>query len=619
MPDIDAAVAELSAAIRELTAAGDKRRAAMASAQLFSLYAFGLGNLTAARGWLSRAERLVEDEEPCVEQGWVAIAPLGCLVDDPADLLARAELALDRARRFGDVDLETKALADAGLAHVQAGRIAEGMAMLDEAMALACGTDANPDSRGKSVCSFFTACYFSADFDRAASWASVFRQQGIIGPGPEGAFLSSHCDSVQATLLVELGQWSEAEALLVRTKEDFESASGLQSWHPTIALADLRIRQGRLAEAEHLLMGRDAAMEALLPAARLHLARGELELARAAAARGLRAMGGDRLRVGQLLAVLIDVDLARGDVDAAAAWAAELAGRTRGLDCPTVEARAAAAQAKVLAATGDPDGAVAAVERAVDGLTGTGAPWLRAALLLELARLHEQRNDRAAAMVEAKAAAAILADLDVALGADDVALLDRLTAGGRIATRATLTHDGKWWEARCADTCVRLPDTKGLQYLAELLATPGAERHALDLVDRVEGVGEVDRRTLGDAGDISDSAARTAYRRRIEGLRADIDDALAVGDADGAERLQAEVDELIGQLAHAFGLGGRSRKASSVAEKARLNVTRALRSATSRIVEALPDAGGALDRGIRTGFYCAYEPAEDDVRWIVQS
>ncbi|MGH2686783.1 MAG: hypothetical protein ACRDJP_15060, partial [Actinomycetota bacterium] len=278
MVDVDAAVAELAGAVRARAEAGDRRGEAMACAQMFSVYAFRLGNLTAARGWLARAERLLEDEEPCVEQGWVAIAPLGCLVDDPADLLSRAELALDRARRFGDVDLETKALADAGLANVQAGRIAAGMAMLDEAMALACASAADPDSRGKSVCSFFTACYFTADFDRAASWATVFRQQGVIGSDPATtAFLNGHCDTVQAKLLVELGQWTEAEALLVRAMADFESASGgLPSWHPAIGLADLRIRQGRLAEAEQLLLGRDAALEALLPAARLHLARGEL-------------------------------------------------------------------------------------------------------------------------------------------------------------------------------------------------------------------------------------------------------------------------------------------------------------------------------------------------------
>ena len=77
----------------------------------------------------------------------MAVAAMGCDVDDPAELLAEAELALDRARRFGDVNLETKALADAGLAHVQAGRVAEGMALLDEAMALACGPADDATSR----------------------------------------------------------------------------------------------------------------------------------------------------------------------------------------------------------------------------------------------------------------------------------------------------------------------------------------------------------------------------------------------------------------------------------------------------------------------------------------
>ena len=137
-----------------------------------------MGNGTAARAWFVRATRLIEDEPPCIEQGWVAVAAMGCDVDDPAVLLDRAQLALDRARQFGDVNLETKALADAGLACVQAGRLAEGMAMLDEAMALACGPADNLDSAGKSVCSFFTACYYTADFERAGSWADALRRRG---------------------------------------------------------------------------------------------------------------------------------------------------------------------------------------------------------------------------------------------------------------------------------------------------------------------------------------------------------------------------------------------------------------------------------------------------------
>src|SRR5688572_11004749 len=179
---VDARVAQLSATVRELTRAGDHRRAAMACVDLGYAYETLLGNLTAARAWFTRAMRLLEHEPPCVEQGWVAIAAMGCDVDDPAVLLAAAELALERARRFGDVNLETKALADAGLAHVQSGRTSQGMALLDESMALACGPASNSDAAAKSACSFFTACYYAADFARASSWTGPLKQHGLLGP-----------------------------------------------------------------------------------------------------------------------------------------------------------------------------------------------------------------------------------------------------------------------------------------------------------------------------------------------------------------------------------------------------------------------------------------------------
>lgn len=421
---------------------------------------------------------------------------------------------------------------------------------------------------------------------------------------------------------------------------------GAPSWHPDIALADLRIRQGRLADAEVLLLGKDQAMQALLPAARLHLARGDLDLARASARRGLRALGLDRLRAAELLMVLVDAALAAGDVDGAAQAADDLADRLAGLDVPALLGRSALARARVLAARDD-DGATGAagvaglaaaievLEGVVDRLDAAEVPWLRASLLVELARLRAAAGDAAGATVDAKAAAAILAGLDVVVPPDAAAVLARSdgrprpgSPSRRPGRRAELARDGKWWVASHDGATVRLPNTKGLGYLAELVANPGCERHALDLVDRVEGVaaeagagagaGRVDRRRLGDAGALLDGRARTDYRRRIEQLRADAADALAEGRPDAAEAAQDEIDQLVRQLAQAFGLGGRDRRAASAAERARLNVTRALRAATARLAEALPGAGEALDRRLRTGLYCAYEPADGDLAWIVR-
>ncbi len=252
---------------------------------------------------------------------------------------------------------------------------------------------------------------------------------------------------------------------------------------------------------------------------------------------------------------------------------------------------------------------------------------MAASLLLELARLQERAGDHAAAGLAGAAASSALAVLDVVVPPAVVALLQRLVPPSPMHRPGTpvaeLRRDDRWWSASWGGTSVRLRDSLGMRYLAELVAAPGIERHALDLIDGVEGVGtagQPDRRALGHAGEVVDGRARTAYRHRIEALRSDIDDTMSDGRLEAAEALQGELDQLVAQLAQAFGLGGRNRVAASAAERARLNVTRALRAALARLDEAVPGAGAALDRRVRTGLYCAYEPADDDpVRWIVQS
>ncbi len=584
--DLPALVAHLSAAVRGFTAAGDACMAAMACVRLGDVYANALGNQTAGRAWFARARRLVADQPPCLEQGWAAVAAMGCDVDDPETLLADAELALDRARRFGDVNLETKALADAGLARVQLGDVATGMAMIDEAMALACGPADDRGAACKSVCSFFTACYVSGDYDRVGSWRGLLAGRGFLASdnGPEAAFLSSHCDSVQAALLVGMGRWDEAEQLLVAAIARFEEVMGEgTSWHPAIGLAELRIRQGRLDDAERLLLGKDGSMEALLPWARLHLARGDLDLARTATRRGLRSVGNDVLRAIELLATLVEIEVSAGDLPAASLAAEQLAGRARSVHHPAGRARADTSRARLLAASGDTQAATAILEQLV-----------------------EELDPRRMALDHQTAAAE----------------LERIRAPEPPApSAATLRRRGTGWEAAHDGVRVQLGDTKGLRYLALLIASPGAERHALDLVDRVEGVDAsgVDRRALGDAGPALDARARAAYRHRVEALRTEIDDALGAGMLEHAESLQDELDRLVRELAAAFGLGGRERREASVVERARLNVTRAIRASIGKIADSLPDAGAALDRAVRTGTYCSYQPPPDDLPWIVQS
>jgi tetratricopeptide (TPR) repeat protein len=626
----DALVGHLSAAVRTWTAQHRPREAAMACVELGTAYAYALGNLTASRAWYQRAERMIADEPDCVERGWIVLAAMGCDVDDPDDLMERADRALEIARRFGDLNLEAKALADGGLARVRLGRIADGMKLLDEAMALVCGPVDDIESASKSVCSFFTACYDSADFARASSWERAIADRDVMGSTPGGpTFLRSHCSSVRAALLCEMGRWTEAEHVYLQAIAEFEEAMGVPAWHPAIGLADLRTRQGRFVEAEALLVGRASALEALLPLARLLLARGEHVLAGATARRGLRAVGHDRLRAAELLSIEIDALVGLGDIDAARRSAAALEQVMDGLDAPAVRARVASARARVATAEERFDEAIEIVTGALEALSARDLPWRHVLLTIELADLYDRAGRTEDGAVEVALAAATLEGLDAKLPDRHRHVVERLTSPahpeaatpGRRATteQAELRRMRTGWQARHGDVIVPVTDSKGMRYLAELIARPGSERHALDLVDRIEGVGAIDRRALGDAGPAMDARARSAFRRRIEELRGDTDEALAIGNLDRAEQLQAEIDGLVGALAKAFGLGGRERPAASAAERARLNVTRALRTAIARLADALPAAGAALDRHVRTGTYCAYEPIDGEIRWVVHS
>jgi hypothetical protein len=141
-----------------------------------------------------------------------------------------------------------------------------------------------------------------------------------------------------------------------------------------------------------------------------------------------------------------------------------------------------------------------------------------------------------------------------------------------------LVFEGHRWTVTDGETRVHVPDTKGMRYVANLVARSETERHVLDLVDAVEGLdphARTARRRLGDAGELLDARARTEYRREIGPLRSDIDDALQFGNDVRAPVLQEQLDQLSRQLLAAFGLGGRGRRAASASERARVNVTRA--------------------------------------------
>ena len=166
-----------------------------------------------------------------------------------------------------------------------------------------------------------------------------------------------------------------------------------------------------------------------------------------------------------------------------------------------------------------------------------------------------------------------------------------------IAVKANVfRREGEFWAIAFPETSFSLRDSKGLLYIARLLAVPDTEIHALDLVSGLKAEGgavatqqanvaaakRVTSSPFGAAGEVLDQAAREEYRQRLADIDAEIAEADWWNDSERAVRLQVERDFLIQELANATGLGGRTRNASSASERARISVTKATWAAMDR-------------------------------------
>jgi AAA ATPase-like protein len=196
---------------------------------------------------------------------------------------------------------------------------------------------------------------------------------------------------------------------------------------------------------------------------------------------------------------------------------------------------------------------------------------------------------------------------------------------------ASLRREGDVWVFEYEGRPVRIRDSKGMRYMARLLAMPGVEVHALDLVGGVPlepGVAGAAAAEAGlevQAGDLSagpllDEQAKAAYRERVEALREEIEEADSFNDPERAARAREEMELIAEQLAGAVGLGGRDRKAASTSERARVNATRSIRSLLKRVAEYDQDLGHELEATVRTGTFCAYEPdPRRPVTWTIEA
>jgi DNA-binding CsgD family transcriptional regulator len=435
--DVDGAIEHRERAYTILRKAGESTAAAKIALWLAREYLEAVGNQPASNGWIARAEGLLRDTAPGPEHGWLALTR-GGLALDPDTMLAHAESALEAGRASGDADLEASALALVGRGRLLAGEFEPGIAALDEAMTtITNGEASDPVVFGDVCCVVTLACEEYGELERLIRWQEVI--ETYLSRHLHGALIS-FCGTCGAEFFQAKGDLEMAERCLVEALGALEGTGHRSRCvHPAAKLAELRIVQGRIEEAERLLTGYEDLPESLSASVGIHRVKGEHAVAAALLLRRLNKVG-DTIVAVPLLSTLVEVQLAHGILDEARATAARLALLADHFAHPRVTAVADLAAGRVARSGDQPNDARDHLEHALGAFERLEMPLEAARTRMELARslrdldrevaarearVAVEAFERLGAGREADAAAALLRELGGAArtGSKDVGLL----------------------------------------------------------------------------------------------------------------------------------------------------------------------------------------------------
>jgi DNA-binding CsgD family transcriptional regulator len=390
---------------------GEAERAASCAFRL-ALGLFFRGDLAPAMGWVARGGRLLEESRSdSVEQAWLRmLSALPRLFAGDADASSSFAEAGEIAERFGDADATMFARLGSGYALILEGRVADGMALLDEVMVSVTADEVAPMLAGIAYCQVITLCQAVFDLRRAREWTEALTRW--CDSQPDLVPFRGHCLVHRCEIFQLQGAWTEA---LESAQRACEWLAGPPTWDALgsayYQLAEIQRLRGELAEAQESyrqasLAGRDAEPGMSL----LRLAQGRVDLALPAIGRALDEAQ-EPIARSRLLPAYVEVLLAAGDVGTARAAADELTGVAAQVDAPYLSALAAEASGAVALAEGDPQAALAVLRRAHHSWRDLDAPYQAARVRLLIAVACRELGDGASAELEFEAARSALEEL----------------------------------------------------------------------------------------------------------------------------------------------------------------------------------------------------------------
>jgi len=411
--------------------------AAIRSAFWLALVLLTSGETAIGGGWVARSERLLaEVDGDVVERGYVLIHAMyrRIFAEEFAPAFELANEITDYGRRFRDPDLIAMGLCAQGRLLLYGGRVPDGLALLDEAMVGVAAGEVSTIFAGNVYCTMIEGCQEIADFDRAARWTAA---------------LTTWCEQ-QPGLVPFTGQCAVHRGQIMRAHGAFEEALTELELAVQRYLADQTPGAAGLAMAERgdvlcILGNLSAAREAYERAiafghepqpglSLLWLAQGRTEAA-VSAIRRLLGEVGDPVHRSLLLPAAVEVLLAAGQPDEAAATAAELQSVAASFGCPPLRARASHAAAMVALETDDPATALQLLRQALTVWKQLGWRYENARCRLQLGRALRALGDDESAATELAAARDSFAELGAAPAQRAVAALMSCTYPSGLTAR----------------------------------------------------------------------------------------------------------------------------------------------------------------------------------------
>ena len=353
------------------------------------------GDLARGGGWVDRSRHLLEEAGlDVVERGYVVYAAALRTVfeGDAAAAHERFGESLALGRRYADRQLTTLAQVGLGRCAIYLGRLADGVALLDEAMVAVDAQEVSPIAVGDTYCTVIEGCQEVYDLRRVLEWTTAFT--AWCDQHPDLVLYRGHCLLHRAEIMQLRGEWQDAVEEAERACARLASLSGGPAVGAALYLrAELHRLRGEHRTAEVVYeRAHDAGRDPQPGLALLRLGQGRTGAARAAIERAL-ADSEDPVSRCRLLAAQVEIARAAGDPEQARGAAAELAAVAEELQAPYLRAQAAAATGAALLDLGDAAAAASTLRRAVRAWVELAAPYEAARARVLLASAYRLLGD----------------------------------------------------------------------------------------------------------------------------------------------------------------------------------------------------------------------------------